>query len=338
MSWNQDKISIIVPVYNSALWLEKCVHSLINQSHTNIEIILINDGSTDESGIICDKFAQKDNRIKVIHQENQGVSRARNTGIVNSSGHYIQFVDSDDWIESETCEVLIKNIINSQAELAICGLNITLNNEIIRTPHLDHAIINYREDQSHYWNLRKINLGPCNKLYIKDKITKLFDVERSLGEDTMFVLDYLNNINKIVSIDKCLYNVRLDNSNSLNRKYRHNRFDLILSLLQYEKNFYFNIYSDKCEMKEMNNQFILAAHSCFRDVVGAESFKIAIQLINKYLKNKELLESSKDTFFERFDYRFFNSLLKLRSKLMIYLFFKFKFLLLKTKGNILNKC
>ena len=102
------KVSIIVPVYNVEEYLNKCVDSIINQTYKNIEVILINDGSKDSSGEICDTYAKKDSRVKVIHKENGGVSSARNKGLEASTGDFIMFVDSDDWIEVEAITSLMK--------------------------------------------------------------------------------------------------------------------------------------------------------------------------------------------------------------------------------------
>ena len=99
-----ELISVILPVYNVQQYLEKCIESVVNQTYKNLEIILIDDGSTDMSGKICDEFAEKDGRIKVIHSKNGGVSAARNIGLDIATGEYIGFVDSDDWIESQMYE------------------------------------------------------------------------------------------------------------------------------------------------------------------------------------------------------------------------------------------
>ena len=94
-------ISIIIPVYNAASYLDKCIESILHQKYKDFELLLINDGSTDNSGDICDAFALKDNRISVFHQQNQGVSAARNLGIEQAKGEWLQFIDSDDWIEND---------------------------------------------------------------------------------------------------------------------------------------------------------------------------------------------------------------------------------------------
>lgn len=96
-----DKISIITPVYNTQKYLKRCIESVLSQTYSNIELLLIDDGSTDESGKICDEYANKDSRVKVFHITNGGPSRARNIGLENATGNYILFVDSDDWVDNQ---------------------------------------------------------------------------------------------------------------------------------------------------------------------------------------------------------------------------------------------
>ena len=114
-----DKITVIVPVYNVESYLRKCLDSIIAQTYKNIEIVVVNDGSTDASGEICKEFSEMDHRIIYIEQENAGISAARNTGLNNMSGNYVTFVDSDDWIESNYVETLYKKITEYQADIAV---------------------------------------------------------------------------------------------------------------------------------------------------------------------------------------------------------------------------
>ena len=114
-----EKITVIVPVYNVENYLNKCLDSLINQTYKNLEIIVINDGSIDNSGIICQEYAQKDNRIVYIEKENGGQSEARNMGLDRMTGSYVTFVDSDDWIELDYVEILYKKITEYQADIAV---------------------------------------------------------------------------------------------------------------------------------------------------------------------------------------------------------------------------
>lgn len=104
-----EKLSVIVPIYNAEKHLNRCIQSIINQTYTNIELLLIDDGSKDSSGEICDKYAASDERIRVFHKKNGGVSSARNVGLDNATGYYIAFVDSDDYLMPNAYEILIKN-------------------------------------------------------------------------------------------------------------------------------------------------------------------------------------------------------------------------------------
>lgn len=114
-------ISVIVPIYNVELYLRQCLDSIIGQTYQNLEIILVDDGSTDNSGYICDAYASSDNRIKVIHKENSGVADARNVGLAASTGQYIGWVDPDDWIEPDMFEYLMSNMKQYSSDITVCG-------------------------------------------------------------------------------------------------------------------------------------------------------------------------------------------------------------------------
>ena len=115
------KISVIVPVYNVEEYLERCIISVLSQSFTDFNLVLVNDGSKDQSGQICDNYKDKDSRIKVIHQENQGLSMARNRGMEEVTEEYITFLDSDDWIHKDTLQILYDNLIHNQGDISICS-------------------------------------------------------------------------------------------------------------------------------------------------------------------------------------------------------------------------
>lgn len=115
-------ISIIVPVYNVELYIHQCIDSIVNQTYQDIEILLIDDGSTDKCRNICDEYARIDHRIRVFHTENKGLSAARNLGLREARGEYIGFVDSDDWIEPNMYEVLLQQLEKNGAEISVCEL------------------------------------------------------------------------------------------------------------------------------------------------------------------------------------------------------------------------
>ena len=121
---NNPKISVIVPVYKVEKYLDRCVESIVNQTYKNLEIILVDDGSPDNCPVMCDEWAEKDERIRVIHKENGGLADARNAGMNIATGDYIGFVDSDDWIEPNMYEVLLKNALKYDADISRCGLSV----------------------------------------------------------------------------------------------------------------------------------------------------------------------------------------------------------------------
>ena len=125
-------ISVIVPVYQVEQYLERCVDSILNQSYHNLEIVLVDDGSTDKGKVICDRYGTQNTNVKVIHQQNQGLSAARNTGIEASTGEWICFIDSDDYIEENMLEIMLRTSFEDQSDMVICGF--------VRCDDKDHVI------------------------------------------------------------------------------------------------------------------------------------------------------------------------------------------------------
>ena len=216
-------ISIIVPVYNTEKYLSACIDSILKQSFKNFELILVNDGSTDNSKIICDEYAKTDSRIRVVNTENQGVSAARNTGITCSRGEYICFVDSDDTLDKDYLCILSSQIIQSN-DLVLCGYYVekdsTVENEIIFSNNKYDVI---DKNQIFFIVEKYLFSAPWCKIF-KSSIIKgnniKFCEDMSLGEDLVFNFDYLNYVNKIFIINKCLYHYSTDNASSLLRQYR----------------------------------------------------------------------------------------------------------------------
>lgn len=183
------KVSVIVPVYNTEKYLPRCIESILAQTFTDFELILVNDGSTDNSGKICDEYAKKDSRIVVIHKENGGASSARNKGLEIVQGEWISFVDSDDYILVTHFQSIYT--INSNVELKIGEME-TFSNDIIRISPIIHKIISVSEIISNY---KSVNLySPCSKLYKKNIIVNnglRFDENVTVSEDLLFNLKYL---------------------------------------------------------------------------------------------------------------------------------------------------
>ncbi len=200
-------ISVIVPVYNRAQVLERCIQSILQQTYKKIELILVDDGSTDDSAAICDKYRTQDDRIVVIHQENQGVSAARNAGIRASHGQYVQFADSDDYLEKFMCEKILQKAEETSADLVICGywLEESGNKKAIYATDTDFSCIQDFSEEFAYYIKTFIFYSPCNKLYRRELIANYFNTDYFLGEDLMFNLDYLSGCNHIAGIREPLY-------------------------------------------------------------------------------------------------------------------------------------
>lgn len=200
-------ISIIVPVYNVEQYLNRCVNSLLRQSYQDLEIILVDDGSTDSSGQLCDNWGTKDRRIKVLHKENGGLSDARNTGLAVSSGDYIGFVDSDDWIEPDMYQDMLDNMQRTGADLAVTGINRIYDNgyNLNQFVHKNVECFNGDEIVKKYLEQNCFSTAAWDKLYKKDLLkNRRFPVGK-LYEDAPVIYDILKNINKIVVIGKPQY-------------------------------------------------------------------------------------------------------------------------------------
>lgn len=216
-------ISVVVPVYNVENKLSRCIESILDQTFDNFELILIDDGSSDRSGSICDRYEIIDKRIFVVHKENGGVSSARNLGMEIAKGKYLAFIDGDDDVNSNYLKTLV-NIYNDDIQLAICGFNWIDSGKIVKTS----VYSKNRQEivmKDNIMDIQSKNLisSPWCKLYLTETIKKnniLFPNDVSLGEDLMFNFKYLDFVHRIGIVNDTLYNYNLDNGQSLLRVYR----------------------------------------------------------------------------------------------------------------------
>lgn len=238
-------VSIIVPVYNVESYLEECIQSIVNQTYKDWECILINDGSIDKSGDICDQWTKKDYRIKVIHQSNQGVSAARNRGLKHAHGEFITFIDSDDWIENNYLNVLVKHLYHNPSELYVSGIIQNFNDGTKHT-YIPTNQVSFRlksENIHHFVDLNRSYLlyGPTANLY-QGKIIRehniRFRTNISYGEDLLFNYDYLEHVKTITCIDKAYYHYRIIGNNTLSSKFRQDQFETDYAQWQVLRSFY----------------------------------------------------------------------------------------------------
>lgn len=226
------KISIIVPIYNTGIYLKKCIDSLLYQTLQDIEIILIDDGSTDESKDICDEYAKRDNRISVIHKKNEGVSIARNVGIKKAKGKYIGFIDSDDWIESNMYENMYNHAKDYNADIVFCDATTVYDNkqsEIDTFTLLEKSRL-ITKDNIDSSLLAQIAGSACRGLYKRELLQKndiCFPVNLKFSEDRIFNL-YAIGYSKKIFYDKTVYYNRYIRMGSAVNKYYNNMIDIVM--------------------------------------------------------------------------------------------------------------
>lgn len=223
-------ISIIVPVYNVEDYLCKCIESLINQTLKDIEIILVNDGSTDTSPQICDRYAKKDKRIKVIHKENGGLSDARNTGISVANGKFIAFLDSDDWVNLEMYEKLYSYACVNDADIVQCDFmkvyneeNFSCNNIDTKTElHTGIQALNHLHGNRH-----GKTVVVWNKIYKKELFRDIRFPKGRIHEDEFIMYKILHKSNKIIDTNLPMVYYRQRNGSIMNSEFNIKRLDIL---------------------------------------------------------------------------------------------------------------
>ncbi len=241
-----DLISVIIPIYKVEDYLRKCLDSILNQSYTNLEIILVDDGSPDSCPQICDEYAKKDPRIKVIHKKNGGLSDARNVGIESSSGKYISLIDSDDYVNKYFIETLYKHLIETQSDIAICNYQKVFASDVIdiknRFPDSDNFI--YENDDKFsplYTRFGTPFVVAWNKLY-KAEIFKQHNIRYPLGkihEDEFVIHELLNVAERVCFFETPLYNYVIRDGSIMSQKFSEKNisaFDACINrILFYQK-------------------------------------------------------------------------------------------------------
>lgn len=282
----KNLISIIVPIYNVEKYLKKCIESIVNQTYENIEIILIDDGSNDNSGIICDEYAKKDNRIIVIHKENGGVSSARNKGLKIAKGEWISFVDADDWIEQNFCQTLLNKATQEQADIALCGYNRVTDNRIEKI-NVNNQDMFFNSNEYLVKSLNpQTGFGFCHMKLIKKEVLKsiFFNERIEVGEDALFNIMLSEEINKAIFVGNALYNYRINNQ-SVVKKYDENYANKYLLGIFEIKKFLLLKYKDDKEIIQNYYNFVayhvmlIAVNYCYHPNSN-ENRKLLIKICN----------------------------------------------------------
>ena len=218
-------ISVIVPVYNVEEYLEECLESIRKQTYQDIEVILVNDGSTDGSQAICEYFCQTDKRFRLINQKNQGQSVARNHGVKESLGEYIMFVDSDDVIKANILDVLL-SYMKADVDLVECSL--VRNQEELHKNKLIRVIFEGNSTAAiiKCIALKEVNYSPCAKLYRREIIEKVPFLEGVIYEDVYTGINFLKNIRKMVVVDLTGYYYRFSPNSTMTTSFNEKNLDI----------------------------------------------------------------------------------------------------------------
>lgn len=214
-----DLVSIIIPAYNAEKTIGKSIQSALAQLDADVEIVVVNDGSTDKTEVICQTILKNDNRVKLVSKKNEGVASARNMGIKSATGHYIAWLDADDTMEPDFCTIMISHIKETGADMAICGYNNIFEDHttLICPTHWDESKL--YDIRTCLTELVERNLTHplWNKMYVREKIACMFDESYKVGEDIKFTLKYLLDNRYVCFVHKAVYNYHVLGANSLTR-------------------------------------------------------------------------------------------------------------------------
>lgn len=288
----EEQISVIVAIYNIEKFLNKCIESIVKQTYKNLEIILVDDGSDDESSIICDNWKEKDNRIKVIHKQNEGVAIARNTGLKNVTGKYITFVDGDDYIESDLIEMLYKNLLENNTQIAVGGY--------IYEDYSGERLMKSKEDYitNSEDAIRRMIMGDDMYIAVWGKIYKkeIFDgIEFPVGqinEDLETTYKLFDKAEKISHIAKAKYHYVQRNGSIMHTKFKIEQTSVVEfkeNLLKLVEKKYPNIVDDaeRFLMSSLNWCTVLTYKNKFRREYKTYKKKLK-EYLPRFLKNSTI--------------------------------------------------
>ncbi len=323
-------ISVIIPVYNVEKYIYQCLDSVVGQTYSNLEIILVDDGSTDNSGCICDEYAKKDNRIKVIHKENGGLSSARNVALDIATGEYIAFVDSDDYLSLNTYEKCLEKLLETSADVCMFS-HFTTNG----TEHTAHKLGLERE----FYCKEEIRDIILPKFFGKIKIDEAlegfvwrqvfrrniignlrFRSEREyFAEDVVFDLELYSKGVSLCVINEPLYFYRYVEA-SLSNKYRENLFDKLQNLLSFMTETAESVGLDNVKERILNRAYIFAIFACRNIKNGVKlTKKQKIQGIKEIAQSPYVIEALKVVGNNGIKAKIFSWLLKKKSARLILL-------------------
>lgn len=291
---NKILITIIVPVYNVEKYVSHCIESILRQTYDNLQILLVDDGSTDKSGLICDEYAEKDKRITVIHKTNRGLSDARNVGLDNAKGDYICFIDADDYVRETYVDDLLISALKHKADISVClfemGINDTFQN-LYNNQFNETILSNLEALNKLYDNELSVNMiVSWNKLYSKELFNKIrFPISR-IHEDEFITHQLLYNANRIVIINKYDYYYFQSPNSIIRSNFKLNRLDALTAFeerIKFFENKGLNGLKNKTYVKY---SYLIIQFICILDELCNREFEDKkILLIKKLRKITQLI-------------------------------------------------
>lgn len=270
-------ISVVVPIYNVEKYLNRCVDSILNQTFTDFELILVDDGSPDNCGKICDEYAEKDNRVRVIHKPNGGLSDARNAGIEwalkNSDSEWITFIDSDDWVDIQYLEFLLKAVVENNTLISVCKYyatdNVVKNDEkkIFKSERWD--VEDFQEQKYYY------SISSCVKLYKKDLFSDIRFPIGKLHEDAFTTWKVMLKVSEVSFLDLDLYFYFYNSESIMHAKWTPRRIDEI------------EAYEERIDFYEKNRMFKLKLR------VEKAFLNILVSQINSIMSTNNIIDRKK---------------------------------------------
>lgn len=334
-------VSVIIPVYNVKKYLKKCVSSVIEQSYRNLEIILVDDGSTDGSESICDSFALKDNRVKVLHKKNGGLGLARNSGIEAANGEYIYFIDSDDYVSKGAISHLMFNIEKYNCDTVIGGF-IRVNENDIKLYTKGSSSLTFIDSEVKNILLPRligsavskhdsIRMSVWNVIYsakiIKENSIKFVSERIYLSEDVIWDIDYFNVAKKVKIIDKEDYFYRKHQGTLTTKSFSYKeRLEVIKKLYFLEKRKLQQRGLLTVSEERLEREFFINLSSCFRIVVQGNSFIQEINQIKKLMNDNLVCTIIKNYPYEKANakIRIYLSLIANKQALLMYFLLRIK--------------
>lgn len=285
--------SILVPVYNASEYISQCIESVLEQSYTNYEIILVDDGSTDSSGDICDKYAEQDSRIKVFHRNNHGLLLTRRFGIEKISGDYVLFLDSDDWLEPNMLEKLNGILEKNDVDLIIYRYQ-TVDGMIKKSSPVifdNYKLFNSVNKKELYDSLVKEQLSTLWSKCVKSSVIDHDDYKEyrniTLGEDMLQTIPLFDNAETVLSINDILYNYRLNNSSMTHTAMTKGKIDSYIKVREFLYNYLINCkYADKSTIEYMHQSALNKLLDIISNIITSNSSTEMKELCN-YIRSNE---------------------------------------------------